>query len=70
MHQGWRPSYRTDRPCQACQHFGGLTNGAAICHHGGGVIVQARPQFGCAFWERKVEGDPRPEPPPEVSLAP
>lgn len=72
MHQGWQPSYSIDRPCQSCRHFGGMTgqDTAALCNNQKCCRVRSMPIHGCSAWEPKRAGDPRPEPPPEISLEP
>lgn len=45
-----------DKPCQKCEHYGGIAwkGPHTFCLHTGvGRMVQARPETGCAFYERK-----------------
>ena len=51
-HQGGPRSY-DDRPCWACDHFGGIPRrnyGAAWCRCPGGEHFRSQPERGCAFW--------------------
>lgn len=72
MSTSWYHNTRTDRPCWACQHFDGMTgqDTAALCNNPKCCRVRSMPLYGCSAWEPKREGDPRPEPPPEISLEP
>ena len=63
------PNYM--RACWHCNAYDGLTaqGTAALCKRPGGTRVQASPESGCAFWERKPGTDDEPGPPAGRSIS-